>query len=114
MLAEDVEVITSSSEGQKKRRKVEFGESDGESDSDSEGDESDYEEGEELQASARTKQKSRVCSRKHQVTKKGMFTGYGMQCHESFGLSFNPNLMGNHPTACSGKLVSIQQKAEPC
>ena len=75
MLPEDVEEITSSSEGQRKRRRVEFGESDGESDSESDLDESDYEEeeeqGEELQESARTKQKSRACSRKQQSTKKG-------------------------------------------
>ena len=60
MLPEDIEGITSSTlapVGWRQRRRVEFGESDGESDSDSEGDESDNDEeegegqGEELQVS---------------------------------------------------------------
>ena len=77
MLPEDVGGITSSSlaaVGQGQRRKVKFDESDGESNSDSQGDESDYDEGEEqgeeLQMSARTKQKSWT-HKQQQSTKKG-------------------------------------------
>lgn len=65
MLPEDLKGITSSLDGQRQRRRVEFGESDGEGDSDSEGDESDFveeereEQGAEYELSPRTKQRSR-------------------------------------------------------
>lgn len=66
MLPEDVKGTTSSLDGQRQRRRVEFNESGGEDSSDSERGESDFveeeegeEQGAESELSARTKQKSR-------------------------------------------------------